>query len=205
MINLSVIVAVFNAKKTLRSVVDVVKKLKEAKDILVIDDWSTDGSQDEIRSIPGIRTIFHDNNYGKGRVIVDGLIEAKHDIVLLVDSDLRTLRVEHLQNLVDTFVNSGSDMVIAARERYSPFDWLSGERIFIRTTVVPWFSLMKTSGFGVEQIINYAHRKKKVKIIYSLGIGHPLKYTQYSCIRATKLYAIENWHMFKFFLWTFFH
>ncbi|MDP1722461.1 MAG: glycosyltransferase family 2 protein [Candidatus Gottesmanbacteria bacterium] len=201
MINLTLIIALYNAKKTIRHVVETAKRIPEIKEIIVVDDGSTDGSTEIIKSIRGIKTIFHQSNLGKGDAIASGIHARSHNLVLLVDDDLRTIRPLHIQNMIHAYVGSGADMLIAARERKSIFDWLTGERLFDARVIDPYLGVMKSSGFGVEQIINYAHRNKKVKIIYSYGIGHTFKYRQYSWGEATRSYLVENWHMIKFFVW----
>ncbi len=102
MIKLSLIIAVYNAKKTIRHVVETAKLVPEIKEIIVVDDGSTDGSRDVIRTIAGIRRLYHKANFGKGRTIVDGLKSAKHDTVLLIDDDLRSLGVHHIRALIYT-------------------------------------------------------------------------------------------------------
>ena len=201
MISLSLIIAVYNAKKTIQHVVETAKFVPEIKEIIVVDDGSTDGTTEIIKSIRGIKTIFHQKNLGKGDALASGLPLRTHNLVLLLDADLRTIQPHHIRNMIHAFIGSGADMLIAARERKSVFDWLTGERIVDARIIEPYLEVMKSSGFGVEQIINYAHRHRKVKIIYSHGIGHTFKHLQYSWGEATKLYLIENWHMIKFFIW----
>lgn len=202
MIELTLIIAVYNAKETIRSIAETAKLIPEIKEIILVDDGSTDGTKDVVKSIPGVRHIFHKVNLGEGSAIADGLKNRTYETVLLVDDDLRFLAPAHIRALIGAFVESGADMVIAARERPSPFDWFSGERIFKGKVVEPYYQVMATAGFGLEQIINYAHKGRKIKIIYSHGIGHPVKYFQYSWFQATKSYLIENWQMMKFFFWT---
>lgn len=87
---LSVIIPVYNEKKTILIAVEEVLATPYEKEIILVDDGSTDGTQDIIMSInmQNIKTIFHDKNYGKGRAIQTGFKNAIGDIILIQDADL---------------------------------------------------------------------------------------------------------------------
>ena len=88
---LSVIMSVYNDKGTIK---EIIKRVKEAepfdKEIIIVDDGSTDGGRDILRNINenGIKVIFHEKNIGKGGAIRTGFAEARGDIVIIQDSDL---------------------------------------------------------------------------------------------------------------------
>lgn len=90
---LSVLIPIYNEKDTLRELVQRVQKAPVDKEIILIDDFSTDGSREIIRkeienSAPNIKTVYHDKNYGKGFAIRSGLKKAAGDIVIIQDADL---------------------------------------------------------------------------------------------------------------------
>ena len=87
---LSIIVPVYNEKRTLKSAVEDIAATPYRKEIIIVDDGSTDGTRDIIGSLgqPEIKSIFHEQNYGKGRAIRTGLSNATGDIILIQDADL---------------------------------------------------------------------------------------------------------------------
>lgn len=88
---LSVVIPVFNERKTIEEIVNRVKSVSLdgiEKEILVIDDGSSDGSSDVIEKIPGIKSFINKNNKGKGSAIKLGLQNATGDILVIQDGDL---------------------------------------------------------------------------------------------------------------------
>jgi len=88
---LSVVIPVYNDKPTVK---EIIRRVKQAepydKEIIVVDDGSTDGSADILKDIgeEGIKVIFHEKNIGKGGAVKTGFSQAKGDIAVIQDSDL---------------------------------------------------------------------------------------------------------------------
>ncbi len=93
---LTIIVPVYNEIITVEKVIKRLGKLnlgKTKKEIIVVDDGSTDGTAQSLRKLSktGFRNfkyIFHTKNQGKGRAIQTGLIRATGDYVIIQDADL---------------------------------------------------------------------------------------------------------------------
>ena len=90
---LSVLIPLYNEKSTLRELVRKVQEAPLDKEIVLVDDFSTDGSREIIRkeiagSAPNIKVVYHEKNRGKGSAIRSGLKEATGDLVIIQDADL---------------------------------------------------------------------------------------------------------------------
>lgn len=88
---LSVIVPCFNEISTLEEVIEnILKSPINPKEIIIVDDLSTDGSREYLKMIKNskIKTIFHKKNLGKGAALASGINLAKGEIVIIQDADL---------------------------------------------------------------------------------------------------------------------
>jgi len=91
---LSIIVPVYNEKHTVLKILDRIEKTPWEKEIIVVDDFSTDGTRDILRDldtsrkIPSVRVLYHAVNQGKGAALRTGVSAAAGDIVIVQDADL---------------------------------------------------------------------------------------------------------------------
>ena len=89
---LSVLIPVYNEKATVLQLLDAVQQapLDLDKELVVVDDGSTDGTRDILRALdrPGVRVILHAQNRGKGAAIRTALESATGDFVIIQDADL---------------------------------------------------------------------------------------------------------------------
>jgi len=89
---LSIIIPVYNEKNTIQ---ELLKKVESAdignveKEIIIIEDHSTDGSHELLAGLKDkYKIIYHDKNYGKGRALRTGFAAAKGDVIVVQDADL---------------------------------------------------------------------------------------------------------------------
>lgn len=90
---LSVLIPLYNEKATLKELLRRVQASPVDKEIILIDDFSTDGSREVIRQevegrVPNVKVVYHEKNRGKGAAIRSGLKEATGEIVIIQDADL---------------------------------------------------------------------------------------------------------------------
>jgi len=90
---LSIVIPVFNEHATLPAVLENVARVSLDKEVLVVDDGSTDGTREYLQDMAqhpgeGVRVFFHDRNRGKGAALRTGFRETAGDIVIIQDADL---------------------------------------------------------------------------------------------------------------------
>ncbi len=87
----SVIIPCYNEKSTIEEIVERVRAVGIAHEILIVDDGSTDGTRDILRAMPeadDLRIIFHERNQGKGAAVRTGFQNAVGDVFMIQDADL---------------------------------------------------------------------------------------------------------------------
>ena len=87
----SVIVPVYNEVMHLDELLSAVLASPVPKEVIIVDDGSTDGTRDKLRALPAmdnVTVVFHERNCGKGASIRTALGYARGEYILIQDSDL---------------------------------------------------------------------------------------------------------------------
>lgn len=90
-LSLSIVMPVYNERRTIREILARVKAVARDKEIIIVDDGSTDGTRNILKSLaddPEIRIILQPENRGKGHALRTGFAEATRDVVIVQDADL---------------------------------------------------------------------------------------------------------------------
>lgn len=90
---LSIVIPVYNERQTVRTILDRVLATPFDKEVVMVDDGSTDGTRDVLKEIQAegderVRIFFQDVNQGKGAALRAGFAKATGDVVLIQDADL---------------------------------------------------------------------------------------------------------------------
>lgn len=117
---LSIIIPVFNEKDTILRVIEKVEDAySHEKEIIIIDDYSTDGSRelltDYCNGHKHIRLDLNDKNYGKGRCIRNGLAYATGEFVIIQDADLELDPLECRELIKVSMTEKDVDAVFGSR------------------------------------------------------------------------------------------
>lgn len=112
---LTVIIPVYNESKTILEVIRRVKEVSFEKEIIVVDDCSTDGTSDLLRTNgEGLKLLFHEINQGKGAAIRTALPHITGEITIIQDADLEYRPSEYPQ-LIAPILNGVADVVYGSR------------------------------------------------------------------------------------------
>ena len=116
---LSVLMPVYNEKNTLLPLLERVRAVPIAKEILLVEDGSTDGTRELIRScvdgiMPDVRVFYHETNQGKGAAIRTAIPCATGTFCIVQDGDLEYDPHDYLA-LLNAFETQQADVVYGSR------------------------------------------------------------------------------------------
>ena len=112
----TIIIPVFNEKKYIEKIIKSLKKnLNLKKQIIVVDDFSSDGTRNIIKKIKNIdKIVFHKKNLGKGAAIKSAIPYIKGDIVAIQDADLE-YNPKDLNKLIKILISKNLKVIYGSR------------------------------------------------------------------------------------------
>ncbi len=199
---LSIIIPVFNERRTIKKILKKIESVQLdniEKEIIIIDDYSTDGTIEILNKLNSKYKIFFQNkNYGKGAAVRRGFKESQGDIVLIQDADLE-YSPEDYKKLIAPIIQSDAQVVYGSRfssgqARRVLFFWhslgnkfLTGfsnmltdlnltdmevcYKVFSREVINKISSKLISNRFGIEPEITALIAKNKF-CIYEVGITY---------------------------------
>ncbi len=115
----SIVIPVFNEKRTILTILNVVKSAPTCgleKEIILVDDFSTDGTREILQNLQleHVKVVLQDHNQGKGACLQKGFKKAVGDIVIVQDADLEYDPHEY-ELLLRPFLDNKADVVFGSR------------------------------------------------------------------------------------------
>jgi glycosyltransferase involved in cell wall biosynthesis len=117
----SIVIPVYNEEHTIKSILERVNSvnLPIPKEIIVVDDCSTDSTRDILKDINNsgennLKVICHNKNRGKGAALRTGFAAAGGDIIIVQDADLEYNPNEY-PKLLEPILNGNADVVYGSR------------------------------------------------------------------------------------------
>jgi glycosyltransferase involved in cell wall biosynthesis len=196
---LSIVIPVFNEVGTIEEIILRVQSVPFEKEIIVVDDFSTDGTVHLLRKIDAIqenvKVYYHDRNQGKGAALRTGFAAVQGNVVIIQDADLEYDPREY-PKLLEPILDGRADVVYGSRFLGGPhrvlFFWHSVGNKFLtllsntvtnlnltdmetcykafRTEVLNDLSL-KSNRFGFEPEFTMKIAKRKFRI-YEVPISY---------------------------------
>ena len=114
---LSIIIPCYNERQTIADLVAAVKRAPIAsKEIIIVDDGSTDGTQETLKSLreDEVVVLFHNKNQGKGAALRTGFQSASGDIFIVQDADFE-YDPQELPIVIGPIVDGKADVVFGSR------------------------------------------------------------------------------------------
>ena len=158
---ISCIVCALNEGPRIGAVLEVATAHPLIAEVIVVDDGSTDDTAQVVARFARVRLISHARNQGKSKAIATGVGAARHDLLMLLDADLKGLRDDDLTALAAPVLEGRAAVSMSLRRnslalfRWVGIDFVSGERVVEKSLLADVLQdIHALPRFGIEVFMN---------------------------------------------------
>jgi glycosyltransferase involved in cell wall biosynthesis len=180
----SCLICAYNEAPRITKVLEVATKHPWLDEVVVVDDGSTDGTAEVVKSFKRVKLVAKKKNEGKTKALEQGLALAKNPWILTLDADLRNLKAQDLTALLQPLRVGQAEMSISIRKntllvmKWMGIDFVSGERVFNKKLLIGHEKeLKKLPRFGFEVFLNglFIQSRGRLAIVPLLRVSHARK------------------------------
>jgi glycosyltransferase involved in cell wall biosynthesis len=117
LLKLSIVIPIYNERETLETLIAKVNAVDYDKEILLIDDFSSDGTREVLKKYENkenFQVLYHDHNQGKGAALRTGFSNVNGDIIIIQDADLEYNPADY-GTLIEPILDGRADVVYGSR------------------------------------------------------------------------------------------
>jgi glycosyltransferase involved in cell wall biosynthesis len=190
---ISCIVCAYNEGDRLRDILRAVDQHPALREVVVVNDGSTDNTEAFVRAHPSIRIVSNTANCGKAFAMSRGIAAATGEHLMFLDADLAGLGPREVDLLAAPVTSGRADVSISLRRNSLPLyrslglDFVSGERVIPAWLVRDQVAAMATlPRWGGETFINQLviDAKLKIEVVDWPGVSNIRKYQKVGRLRG---------------------
>jgi GT2 family glycosyltransferase len=207
----SIVIPVYNQlSMTINCLNDVLKTYGVDKEIIVVDDGSREPISKAIPKLfPQVKLITNEENLGFAKTVNRGILSASHDLVCLLNNDIRLPSPLWLKTMTDSINANNLDMTAPAggrmdgkwnyipgeaKKRGDKFAYLVGWCLLVKRDVFEKIGLIPTDfGKGFFEDVLFGHRARKAKLKMDITEGTQVEHMYHTTFKKEGFNITEEY------------
>jgi glycosyltransferase involved in cell wall biosynthesis len=197
---ISCVVCAYNEEARISHILDAVVGHPALSEVIVVNDGSTDATENLLRRYPSVRTISYAQNHGKTYAMGRGVEAASGGHIMLLDADLTGVTARDIDALAAPVTSGRADVSISLRRnslwlyRLMGLDFVSGERVLPAALLAEGARAMTSlPRWGAEAYLNdmVVQRRLRIAVVDWPGVFNIRKHQKVGLVRG----ALEELRM----------